>query len=214
MKKVTLFRKFTEIVKHSTIEECVEEIRNGSYKKQVEEIRKINTEQGKEEADKLKKNLPAFTASGTFEKGRKINDITEYNQCVVLDFDDISEDYLQEAKNNATLAPYTLAAFISPRGKGLKIIVQVNTQVTDHGIAFQQVADYYFQALNEEIDPSGKDCSRLCFMSYDAEAYYNKDAEVFQVELVQENRKETVPVLSDDEIFNNIIELILTASVA
>lgn len=206
MKKVTIFRKFTEIVKHSTIEDCVEEIRNGSYKKQVEEIRKINTEKGKEEADKLKKNLLAFTASGIFEKVRKINAISEYNQCVILDFDDISEDYLQEAKNNATLAPYTLAAFISPRGTGLKIIVQVNTQVEDHGIAFQQVADYYSQALNEEIDPSGKDCSRLCFMSYDPEAYYNKDAEVFQVVLVQENRKETVPVLSDDEIFHKIIE--------
>ena len=45
---VTLFRKFTEIVKHSTIKECIEEIRNGNYKKQVEEIRKINTEKGKE----------------------------------------------------------------------------------------------------------------------------------------------------------------------
>ena len=39
---VTVFRKFTEIVKHSTLNECIEEIRNGSYKKQVEEIRKIN----------------------------------------------------------------------------------------------------------------------------------------------------------------------------
>ena len=206
MKKVTVFRKFTEVVKHSTIEECVEEIRNGNCKKQVEEIRKINTEKGKEEADKLKKNLLGFTASGTFEKGRKINAISEYNQCVILDFDDISEDYLQEAKNNATLAPYTLSAFISPRGTGLKIIVQVNTQLEDHGIAFQQVADYYSQALNEEIDPSGKDCSRLCFMSYDSEAFYNKDADVFQVTPVQMIKKEAATVVTDDDIFNQLIE--------
>ena len=39
---VTLFRKFTEIVKHVTIQDCIDEIRNGSYKKQVEEIRKTN----------------------------------------------------------------------------------------------------------------------------------------------------------------------------
>lgn len=206
MKKVTVFRKFTEIVKHSTIEDCVEEIRNGCYKNQVEEIRKINTEKGKEEADKLKKNLLGFTASGAFKTKRRITDISEYNQCVILDFDDISEDYLQEAKNNATLAPYTLAAFISPRGTGLKIIVQVNTQVEDHGIAFQQVADYYSQALNEEIDPSGKDCSRLCFISYDPEAYYNKDAEVFQVIPVHVSKKEAATVVTDDEIFNELIE--------
>ena len=115
---VTLFRKFTEIVKHVTIQECIDEIRNGSYKKQVEEIRKINTEKGKEEADKLKKNLLGFTASGVFKKNRRITDISEYNQCVILDFDDISEDYLEEAKDRATLAPYTVAAFISPRGTG------------------------------------------------------------------------------------------------
>ncbi len=203
---VTLFRKFTEIVKHSTIKECIEEIRNGNYKKQVEEIRKINTEKGKEEADKLKKNLMAFTASGTFENHRRINDITAYNQCVILDFDDISADYLEEAKDRATLAPYTLAAFISPRGTGLKIIVQVNTDVAEHGLAFQQVADYYAQALNEEVDPSGKDCSRLCFMSWDPYAWYNEEAEVFTVSVKVPEQKATKPVLSDDDIFENLIK--------
>ena len=203
---VTLFRKFTEIVKHSTIKECIEEIRNGSYKKQVEEIRKINTEKGKEEADKLKKNLMAFTASGTFENHRRINDITAYNQCVILDFDDISADHLEEAKDRATLAPYTLAAFISPRGTGLKIIIQVNTDLDTHGLAFQQVADYYAQALNEEVDPSGKDCSRLCFMSWDSDAWYNDEAEVFTVSVKVPEQKETKPVLSDDDIFENLIK--------
>lgn len=203
---VTLFRKFTEIVKHVTIQDCINEIRNGSYKKQVEEIRKINTEKGKEEADKLKKNLLGFTASGVFKKNRRITDISEYNQCVILDFDDISADYLEEAKDRATLAPYTLAAFISPRGTGLKIIVKVNTDVKGHGLAFQQVADYYAQALNEEVDPSGKDCSRLCFMSYDPEAYYNSDAEVFKVTQEKAVQNESAPEKTDDEIFNDLIE--------
>lgn len=203
---VTVFRKFTEIVKHSTLNECIEEIRNGSYKKQVEEIRKINTDKGKEEADKLKKNLLGFTPSGIFKKNRRITDISEYNQCVILDFDDISADYLEEAKDRATLAPYTLAAFISPRGTGLKVIVQVNTNVAEHGVAFQQVADYYETALNETVDPSGKDCSRLCFMSYDPEAWYNEKAEVFTVSAELPVQKETKPVLSEDEKFENLIK--------
>ena len=74
---VTLFRKFTEIVKHVTIQDCIDEIRKDSNKKQVDEIRKINTEKGKEEADKLKKNLLGFTASGVFKKNRRIAEISK-----------------------------------------------------------------------------------------------------------------------------------------
>ena len=203
MHKVTVFRSFTVKVKHSTVQECIAEIRNGSHKKQVEEIRKINTEKGKEEADKLKKKLLAFTASGTFENERKIADITEYNNCLILDFDEITQDGLQSAKDNAILAPYTLAAFISPRGTGLKVVVKLSSAIADHGLAFQQVADYYETALNETVDPSGKDCSRLCFMSWDPDAWYNEEAEIFQVNLPA--NKETKTDLSEDEIFENLI---------
>lgn len=206
MHKVTVFQSFTLRVKHSTVQECIKEIRNGSYKKQVEEIRKINTEKGKEEADKLKKNLLAFTASGTFENQRRINDITEYNQCIILDFDEIAPANLKSAKDTAIIAPYTLAAFISPRGTGLKVVVKVSTGIAEHGLAFQEVASYYETALNEIVDPSGKDCSRLCFMSYDHDAYYNDDAEVFQVLVEVPEQRETKKVLSDDEIFENLIK--------
>ena len=138
MKEVTLFESFVIRKGKSTIEKCLEEIRNGTYKTLIENVRKINIEKGKDEADKQKKQHTAFTPSGTFEVRRTIETMTKYNQCIILDFDDISANYLEEAKNNAILAPYTLGAFISPRGTGLKIIVQVNTDVSDHVLAFSK----------------------------------------------------------------------------
>lgn len=206
MKEVTLFESFVIRKGKSTIENCLEEIRNGTYKTLIENVRKINIEKGKEEADKLKKHLIAFTPSGTFETRRRIEAITVYNQCIILDFDDISANYLEEAKNNAILAPYTLGAFISPRGTGLKIIVQVNTEVSDHVLAFSKLAEYYEEALNETVDPSGKDCSRLCFMSYDPEAYYNPEALVFEIQKEEQVSKEEETKLSDDELFQKLID--------
>lgn len=206
MKKVTLFRKFTEVVRHTSIEECLDEIKNGTYQNEIENIRKINIEVGKEAADKLKKNLNAFTPSGVFESARKINSITEYNQCIILDLDDIGAAYIQSTKDNATLAPYTLAVFVSPRGTGLKIMVQVDSKIENHREAFLQVEAYYSQALNETIDPSGKDCSRLCFMSYDPDLYYNSDAEIFKVKLIAEKIILDKVEITEDEIFNQVVE--------
>jgi hypothetical protein len=52
-----------------------------------------------------------------------------------------------------------------------------------HKLAFQQVSDYYEQALQLEVDPSGKDVSRLCFMSYDPDCFRNINAEPFNVNI-------------------------------
>lgn len=206
MKKVTLFRKFTEVVRHTSIEECLDEIKNGTYRNEIENIRKINNEVGKEAADKLKKNLNAFTPSGVFESTRKINSITEYNQCIILDLDDIGAAYIQSTKDNATVTPYTLAVFVSPRGNGLKILVQVDSEIANHREAFLQLEAYYSQALNETIDPSGKDCSRLCFMSYDPDLYYNPSAEIFKVNLVATRNILVNEEITEEEIFNQVLE--------
>lgn len=205
-RKTTVFSNFVIRVKHSTVAECIEEIRKGTYRAQVEEIRKVNEEKGKDAADLLKKKLPAFTPSGLFDTFRRIDSITEYNQCIVIDLDDISEDRLQSAKDTATLAPFTLAVFLSPRGTGIKIIVAVDSELENHSVAFQQVADYFEQALQENIDASGKDISRLCFMSYDPDLYYNPDADVFKVTLQENHVAEKELKLSDDEIFDKVIE--------
>lgn len=186
MATASIFQNYVHLVEHKSLIIITKQIQEGKYKEQVEAIRKLIAEGEEKEADKLKKQLPAFTPSGTFDNGRKAELLTQYSGYVILDLDKLNPTDLERAKSLVALAPYTFAAFISPSGNGLKIIVPVNSTAEHHKLAFQQVCDYYEQALQLVVDPSGKDVSRLCFMSYDLDCYRNINAEPFKVNIEQE----------------------------
>ncbi len=186
MATASIFQNYVHLVENKALIIITKQIQEGNYKEQVEAIRKLIAEGQEKEADKLKKQLPAFTPSGTFDNGRKAELLTQYSGYVILDLDKLNPTDLERAKSLVALAPYTFAAFISPSGNGLKIIVPVNSTSEHHKLAFQQVCDYYEQALQLVVDPSGKDVSRLCFMSYDPDCYRNINAEPFKVNIEQE----------------------------
>jgi hypothetical protein len=224
MSSASVFKNYVHLVEHKSIIVITKDIKEGKYKEQVEAIRKLIAEGQETEADKLKKQLLAFTPSGTFENGRKAELLSQYSEYVILDLDDLNPIQLEEAKKIVALAPYTFAVFISPSGNGLKIIVAVSTKAEHHKIAFQQVSDYYAQALQVEVDQSGKDVSRLCFMSYDPDCFRNINAEKFNVNIElhepkisqkvkqpkSEEPKKEIPPISDDtdwlEVFGNCVD--------
>lgn len=186
MSEVSLFRNFATLIEHKPLVFVIDEIKSGTYRSQVEAIRKLIAQNQNKEADKLKKQLPGFTPSGTFKNGRKAERLTMYSGNVILDLDKLSPKQLEDAREAVTLKPFTFAAFISPSGNGLKIIVRVTSSAEHHKTAFQQVANYYEQALQLVVDPSGKDVSRLCFMSYDPDCFLRLNAELFKVNIEPE----------------------------
>ena len=185
-KSVSVFRNFVNKVEDKSLEEILNDIKIGKYKAEISDIRHLINNDRKEESDELKKQLTAFTVSGTFNNGRSIDKIENYSQYVILDIDKLSNVQLKEIINFTRLAPYTFASFISPSGKGLKIIVKINTTKEHHKEAYKQVVDYYEQALNIDIDISGSDICRLCFVSFDEEIYINNDTAIFQVDIINE----------------------------
>lgn len=198
MTNVTVFKYFTKKVANKNLYEILLEIKNGDFKIQVEDVRnrlKIGDTKG---ADATKKQLLAFTPSGTFDKGRKIEQISSYSGFIVLDLDKLNPVQLQEAKQKAINIPFTYAAFISPSGNGLKIIVPVNTTKEKHKNAFLQIAMYYEDVLQLSVDPSGKDVSRLCFVSFDPECYINSNPETFNVN-TKSIQIET-PIVEEEEL--------------
>jgi hypothetical protein len=179
---ITIFKNFNEVVEHKTIATILEEIRTGKYKPGIVYLRKSLAEKKEEAYNKAKKSLPAFTPSGKFVGGRKLEFLADYSSCIILDIDKLSAADLQNAKHLANQSEFTFASFISPSGNGLKILVKINSDKANHKDAFLLVQAHYEAILKLEIDKSGKDVTRLCFYSWDENLYLNENAEVFASE--------------------------------
>ena len=195
---VTIFKNFNEVVEHKTIATILEEIKTGKYKPGIIYLRKSLAEKKEEAYNKAKKSLPAFTPSGKFVGGRKLEFLAEYSNCIILDIDKLNKEQLQNAKNLAAQSEFTYACFISPSGNGLKILVKINSDKANHKEAFLLVQAHYENILKLEIDKSGKDVTRLCFYSWDENLYLNENASTFvtssAVEMPLENVRHTEPV--------------------
>ena len=178
---VTIFKNFNEVVEHKTISTILEEIKTGKYRPGIIYLRKSLAENKTEAYNKAKKSLPAFTPSGKFVGGRKLEFLAKYSSCIILDIDKLSAADLQNAKHLANQSEFTFASFISPSGNGLKILVKINSDKANHKEAFLLVQAHYESILKLEIDKSGKDLTRLCFYSWDENLYYNENAKIFSV---------------------------------
>lgn len=181
--KVTTYKNFNINTGDKLLSDIVKIIKSDVLKSEIENLR-LNLKEGLiDKADSIKKALPSFTPSGTFNTSRKASLIQTYSGYLVLDIDKLSLEQLNYTRETAVSDPYTFIAFISPSGNGLKIIVSIDCDVINHKLAVAKVSAYYEQLLNIKIDPSGKDVSRLCFMSYDPNCFCNDNAKVFKIDL-------------------------------
>ena len=178
---VSIFKNFNEVVQNQKIIEVLQDIKTGKYKNVITYLRKSLAESKMEAYERAKKSLPAFTPSACFKSGRKLEFITAYTQMVVLDIDKLSKEQLTNAKALASQSPYTFASFTSPSGNGLKIFVKVNSSQENHKDAFLALQKYYEELLALPIDKSGKDVTRLCFVSFDTDLFLNENASVFPI---------------------------------
>ena len=176
---VTIFKNFNEVVEHKTIPMILDEIKTGKYKHAIVYLRKSLSENKMEAYEKAKKSLPAFTPSGKFIGGRKMNFLVEYSNCIILDIDKLNTEELVKVNHLARQSEFTYACFISPSGNGLKILVKVSSTKAEHKETFLAIQDNYEKLLNLEIDKSGKDITRLCFYSWDENLFINDNATTF-----------------------------------
>lgn len=203
---ISHFPEITGKCEPLTLDNALNWIRNGKYRPNIDLLRKYITEGNDKKAGAIKSKLPAFTPSGLFNGTHRKEDIIKYSSFVILDIDKVGLEKVGELKNQAVAVEFTYAAFISPSGNGLKIIVKTDSTKETHEIAFNRVAKYYEQQLGVEIDKSGKDYSRLCFLSYDPELFVNENTLIFQIQSFTEIPKfgATSTTLTDD-LFQNVI---------
>ncbi len=194
---VTIFKNFNEVVEHKTIPMILDEIKTGKYKHAIVYLRKSLSENKMEAYEKAKKSLPAFTPSGKFIGGRKMEFLVEYSNCIILDIDKLNTEELVKVNHLARQCEFTYACFISPSGNGLKILVKVSSTKNEHKETFLAIQDHYEKLLNLEIDKSGKDITRLCFYSWDENLFINENAKTFvTLSAVEVPVEETKPLES------------------
>jgi len=121
--------------------------------------------------ERLKKNLPSVTWSGEFER-REANGIVAHSGLVVLDYDEMTTADARALKKQVAESPHVVAAFISPRASGLKVLMAVSMpKGTNHKDAYRTCKAYAHTQGWPELDTSGSDCSRLCYLSTDPKMY-------------------------------------------
>ncbi|MBW8333158.1 MAG: hypothetical protein K0M40_14125 [Prolixibacteraceae bacterium] len=153
-----------------TIPDVYAAIKGNKYKRQTEELRRISEP---ETARKYKaKHFDYVTFSGTFSKRNDVA-LIQHSGLITLDFDHVSS--LQELKETLLLDRYfeTELMFVSPSGDGLKWIISIDLKKCNHQDWFQAIAAYIKAIYQLEVDKSGKDISRACFLPYDPKVYIN-----------------------------------------
>jgi len=128
-------------------------------------------------------NLPAVTFSGIFPPyKRKAHFIETHSGRVTLDIDGLPQRLIPDLLAELAQMPEVLLAFVSPSGLGIKVIVRVDPIPADHiehKGAYQACLEFFDDLATEygfEVDTSGSDCSRLCFLAHDPLAIVNENA--------------------------------------
>ena len=127
----------------------------------------------KTEARKFKAaQFDYVTFSGTFSK-RSDSSLIRHSGLMAVDFDHI--DNIDELKATLLKDEYfeTELMFVSPSGDGIKWIIPIDITAATQAIFFKAVANYIKNTYGLEVDQSGKDVSRACFLPHDAVPFIN-----------------------------------------
>ena len=154
----------------------LEAIRSGGkvLRARVEEVRKLTAAGDKDAASELKRKLHAVLWSGTFMQ-RKNDSLTQHSGLMCADLDSLNGQ-LPAVRENLQTSPHLWALFLSPSGDGLKAVFRVPADASTHAGSFRSVKQHVLELTGVQIDESGKDVARLCFLSYDPELYHNPGA--------------------------------------
>lgn len=178
-KQFSLFRnKFDNQPVNITIQQLAADLRS-KWKQEIEAIRGLRKEGKNTEADKIKADLPCITLCGVFEGGHQATQIREYNHAVSLDFD-YAGDKLQAAVQLCRQHPAVMLCFITCSGNGLRVVVNVDTPQEQHVNTYKQVGRFFAQLIGLKFDKC-HDLSRISFISYDEQTYFNPEATVFDL---------------------------------
>jgi hypothetical protein len=202
---VSIFKRVTDTTNpfNKSAIYCLDRIKQGKSKELVEQIRALS----KEEQKPLKSQLPGVCFNGTFTQ-RTIKGIDQRSGLIVLDFDNMSHQAEAiQFKEEVIKSEIVFSAWISPSGKGVKVLVKIPT-VGNHKGYFDALRTYFD---SDYWDNSGSNIDRFCFESYDPDLYLNMDSTTW-THIEEPDIEEVgsidvmIPIKSDNRIIENLLK--------
>jgi hypothetical protein len=171
MLQCTRFKSLRNTKPESTVSvlSILEEIRTDKYKSQIDEIR--NHENPSK--NPLKDKLPVFTPTGIFNH-RSMAGLENYNGLMCLDIDHIENP--EQLKEQCKKLNYVFSAFVTPSGKGLKVLIKTNATPENYREIELKVSTAFQHDTGAIRDNHCKDIARIQFVSYDPQIYINENS--------------------------------------
>ena len=146
-------------------------IRSGKWRKRIEAIRKLDDPKKRGAA---KKRLPGILWSGLFEK-RENNGLVAPSGLICIDLDHLETP--EETRERIKASPHLWGIFTSPSGDGLKCVFRCPSPPMPHMEVWRIAAAHVKALAGAEADKAAKDVARLCFASWDPEAFHNPNSQ-------------------------------------
>lgn len=167
-----------DVLQAISLRDLVYEIKESNVLKlEISRLRKV-AGMDKQAYQRLKTRLPYFTGA-TYRGGIRHGEHFESISFFVLDLDHFpNKEVLLEKRKMLQADERIQALFVSPGGLGLKLVFQLETPSS----SLKGFSDFYktfcfrfseqYQ-LGEYLDTATSDATRVCFLSYDPEVYFN-----------------------------------------
>lgn len=142
--------------------------------------------------EKAKTRLPYFCWN-RFENNQRKTDYFESSEAFCFDIDDYSNDIeaLRELEAEIFKEPSVCLVFVSPSGKGLKILMAIEPEIVQASVYkayYKAVAEWLCDryGLTGFLDSVTHDPARICFLSHDPQALYRDNPQPFNLNLLND----------------------------
>lgn len=176
-----------------SLQEYVNKVRSNTFKAQVEEYRRLAALPGHEaEAQRVKDGMPCIVPAGVCSGGHAVKNLVKHSGLLQIDMD---HTLLRTAEVCRLLCelPYVTVVHKSFSQNGVRAFVRVAAEdvMRNYEQLYAAVGEAVSRHAAHNYDSKCKILTQPSFYSWDANAYYNPDAETFRMQWGEETAPET-----------------------
>ena len=176
-----------------SLQEYVNKVRSDTFKAQVEEYRRLADNPGHEaEAQAVKDRMPCIVPAGVCSGGHAVKNLVKHSGLLQIDMDHTLLRTTEVCRLLCEL-PYVTVVHKSFSQNGVRAFVRVAAEdvMRNYEQLYAAVGEAVSRHAAHNYDSKCKILTQPSFYSWDADAYYNPDAETFKMQWGEETAPET-----------------------